>query len=119
VIGFQAHINTSDSCPLKIIAFDAGISILASTSISAGFGLGFADAVVVAAVVVLVVVTAAETAVVEVDTAAVEVVLAGAEVVWGVLVSSPFVSLASVFIAGFCAEIRLLIVCSEFIMISY
>lgn len=36
VLGFQAHINTSLSCPLKTVALLAGISMDWSTSIFSG-----------------------------------------------------------------------------------
>ena len=34
-LGFHAHINTSESCPFKTIAFSGDISIPSSTSIGA------------------------------------------------------------------------------------
>lgn len=36
VLGFQAHMNTSDSCPLSTVALLAGISMDWSTSIFSG-----------------------------------------------------------------------------------
>lgn len=48
VLGFQAHINTSDSCPLSTVALLAGISIDWSTSIVSG-AVGVAASPVVAA----------------------------------------------------------------------
>lgn len=44
VVGFQAHIKTSDSCPRSTVALDDGISMEVSTSIVSGGGGGGATA---------------------------------------------------------------------------